>query len=94
MNKFTHTADNPTGMTEILFTTNNITNWGEQGKTTVKLKVELDRQDAFGIIEKLTKFVENIPMDSHKCTFLTFYGEAHVAGDTDPENAEVQRAKA
>lgn len=68
-------------MNEILFTTNGVANdMGEPSseQSQSKLVVEVDRVSAFGIIEKLIRFVENTPDDSDKATFLTFFGEAHV----------------
>lgn len=52
-----------------------LTGTNQDGQFPHRLKIEVDRQTAFGIIEKLNAFIENIPSDSHKATFLNFAGE-------------------
>lgn len=69
-------------MKKITFLTGTIAE--SDGVLPHKLELEVDRPLAFGIIEKLNKFIENIPVDSHKATFLNIIGEAHVEGDSNP----------
>lgn len=53
-----------------------LTGTNQDGQFPHRLRIEVDRQTAFGIIEKLNAFIENVPTDSHKAIFLNFAGEA------------------